>query len=60
MRKAGQKVQVERVCVTCTGGVAVSGILGITLKALNLLIYPPTAGADQAQLWAGEQKDRIK
>lgn len=62
MPKSGHKVQVERecVCVTCTGGVAAHGILSITLKALNLLIYPPVTGADQAGLWLTGRKERIE
>lgn len=47
-------------CVTYTGGVAAHGILGISPKALNLLIYPPVAGADQARLWLTGRKERIE
>ena len=47
-------------CVTYTGGVAVHGILSISLKALNLLIYPPMTGADQAGLWLTGRKGRIE
>lgn len=64
MLKSGHKVQVERererVCVSYTGGVAAHGILSIRLKALNLLIYPPVAGADQARLWLTARKERTE
>lgn len=38
-------------CVSYSGSVAAHGILSISLKAANLLIYPPVTGADQARLW---------
>lgn len=64
MIKSGHKVQVEGerecVCVTYTGSVAAHGILSISLKALNLLIYPPVTGADQAGLWLTGRKGRIE
>lgn len=39
----------EGECVHFSGGVAGHRILSVSLKALNLLIYPPAAGADQVQ-----------
>lgn len=50
----------ERVCVTYNGSVTAHGILSIRLKALNLLIYPPVTGADQAGLWLTGRKGRIE
>lgn len=55
MLKRGPKVQVERDCVSYRGGVAVHGILSISLKALNLLIQPPVTGADQAVAVKGKK-----
>lgn len=49
MLKGEHEGQVERECVTYTRSVALHGTLGISLKALNLLIAPPVTAADQAR-----------
>lgn len=58
--KSEHKVQLERVCVTHTGGVTAHRILSIRLKVLNRLIYPPITCPDQARLWQAGRKDKVE
>lgn len=59
-RKRKKKRERQRERMHYTGGVTAHGILSTSLKALNLLIYPPVTGADQARLLLTARKERIE